>query len=251
MPKINTLGLGTSKICEVKNPHKLIREAIRSGVFIIDTAESYCNGRAEKIIGEVIREFNRERLFIISKVSPNYLSYNLLIEHAERIKERLGTYIDALLIHEPNEKVRLGESLRAMKMLKHKGVIKMFGLSNFPLRDIIYASKQGISLVEDEHNLLYRNNEILRFCLKNKIGFLAYSALAGGEIFSKEYNDILKDVGEKYSKSPSQVAIKWVLQSGAIPLISVSSLKHLEEDLDIDWNLSREDFELLSKKIRI
>ena len=228
----------------------LLKKALNYGLFMIDTAESYDTGRSERLVGETIKDFNRKKLLIITKVSPNHLSHNHVIKYAEESVKRLGTYIDVLLVHSPNPNIDLIDTLKAMQELKKKGVIKMFGLSNFSSYDIERTLDLGVSVVENELNLLYPDFEVLNFCKEHHIPFLAYRPLSGGELMKEPHKQFLESIGREYNKTAAQVAIKWVEQMGAIPIIGVSTDEHLKEDIDLDWKLNEDSMNKLKKYFR-
>ena len=228
----------------------LLKRVMDYGIFMIDTAESYDTGRSEKLVGETIKKEDRKKLLIITKVSPNHLSHNQVIKYAEESAKRLGTYIDVLLVHSPNPNIDLIETIKATQELKKKGVIKMFGLSNFSSYDINSVLNLGVSVVENELNLLYPDFDVLNFCKKHNLPFLAYRPLAGGELMKEPHKQFLESIGKDYNKSAAQVAIKWVEQMGAIPIIGVSNEEHLKEDIDLNWMLSKESINKLNNHFK-
>ncbi len=109
---VPVLGYGTWLISgdKKRNPNnkdivdiRSIRNAIRIGVNHFDTAENYAEGHTEEIIGEAIKNYDRKKLFITSKVSPENLRYEKLIKSAIASLKRLKiSYLDLYLIHAPN-----------------------------------------------------------------------------------------------------------------------------------------------------
>ncbi len=252
--KIQTVVLGTWHSCSLPKEKfkELIKDAVKIGYFIIDTAESYCNTNSESMLGEVLREIDRDKIMIISKLGPNHLSYEDVLKYGREISKRIGSRVDVLLSHVPNPNIDLRETLDAMRELKKEGTIRMFGLSNYSLKDIYIGWKNGISVVENELNLLYHDNlRELEFCNNHGIAFLAYRALAGGELLKEPYLNILTKIGKEYNKTPSQVAIKWIIQKGAFPIVGSSKANHLIEDLNIDWYLSKYSMRELDKNFKI
>ncbi len=251
--KIQTVVLGTWHSCSLPTDKfkELIKDAIKVGYFIIDTAESYCNTKSESMLGDVLKEINRDKIMIISKLGPNHLSYEDVLKYGREISDRIGSRVDVLLSHVPNPNIDLRETLDAMRELKKEGIIRMFGLSNYSIEDIRLGLRKGISVVENELNLLYHDNlRELKFCNDHGIAFLAYRALAGGELLKEPYLSILKKVGREHNKTPSQVAIRWIIQKGAFPIVGSTNINHLIEDLDIDWNLSRDSIRELDKILK-
>ena len=88
-----------------------IRDAIELGYTHIDTAEMYGRGHAEELVGQVIRDFNREDLFIASKVWRVTMYHKDTLRALENSLMRLGTdYLDLYLIHRPNRDIPLDET---------------------------------------------------------------------------------------------------------------------------------------------
>ena len=97
-----TWSMGGRDIRDINNDDKAdiyaIKTALDMGIIHIDTAEWYSEGRAEELVGEAIRSFDRSKLIITTKVTPMHLHYNDLINAAEQSLKRLRTdYIDVYL----------------------------------------------------------------------------------------------------------------------------------------------------------
>jgi len=113
----------------------VLRATLEAGVNFIETSEGYGNGRNEELIGRVIKNFNREKLFIATKANPVYRifkSANDIIRRAEASLERLQTkYIDLYMIHQAQNIVRVKDDYfhRACDQLKKEGKIRHVGLS--------------------------------------------------------------------------------------------------------------------------
>ncbi len=196
-PVVSVVGLGTGQFgartwgygveygdAEVK---EIVHSAIEHGVTLIDTAETYGNGRSEELIGEAIKGYKRDDLTIITKVAPWNLAYDRVLQAAERSRVRLGVdAIDLYLIHYPNHFVPLKETFRAMERLVALGKIRYIGVSNFGRfmigRAVESMPRSQIVADEIEYNLLSRRAEAftIPFCKANGIGVVAFSPLAGG-----------------------------------------------------------------------
>src|SRR3989304_206462 len=152
--KIPVLGLGTygmsgekkrtAAIPEYADKQHIeaIRTAIKLGMTHIDTAESYGNGHAEKLVAEAIKGLDREKLFITSKVSEENLHYDDVIASCKASLQRLGTnYIDLYLIHFPNPNIPIEETMRTMDFLVEKKSVRFIGVSNFSVEQLKEAQK--------------------------------------------------------------------------------------------------------------
>ncbi|MFW6121751.1 MAG: aldo/keto reductase, partial [Petrotogales bacterium] len=138
--KIPAIGLGTWSIGGFESSDrsndtqliKIIEEAIDMGYKLIDTAEYYASGHTEEIVGEAIKNFKRENLFVVSKVWPNHLSKTELPKALSNSLKRLNLdYIDLYLIHWPSTETPLSETIEAMIKAKTEGLIRHIGVSNF------------------------------------------------------------------------------------------------------------------------
>ncbi len=235
------LGLGTweltGRTCE-----EIIPVAIEMGYRHIDTAELYEN---EGEIGNAIKGFNRESLFITSKVASTNLNGNDLRQACQRSIKKLGTdYLDLYLVHWPNESIDLAETLEAMQELVEQGMIRSVGLSNFEKQrteKALSISSVPICNLQIEYHPFTKRKELPEFCKANEITITAYSPLARGKVFK---NQTLKKIAEKYQKSAAQVSLKWLLQKGNIVIPKASSQDHLEQNMELfDWQLDLEDIE--------
>ncbi|KUO91101.1 MAG: aldo/keto reductase [Thermocladium sp.] len=262
--KIPVIGLGTWGIgggfwipdcSNMDSMVKLLREAINMGYTMIDTAEMYGGGCSERIIGEAIKGFPRNDLFIISKVWPTHARHDDVLKSAKASMERLGTYIDLYMIHWPARDVQIRETMQAMEELVDEGVIRHIGVSNFDVVELEEArrslTKYGIVADEVRYNLLDRDAErdLLPYAEREGITIIAYSPLGTGAILrpgSKEYK-LLEEVGSKYGKTPAQVLLNWVIRKPNIVAIpKAARLEHMRENMGaIGWKLDDDDVKKL------
>ena len=113
----------------------VLKATLNAGINFIETSEGYGNGRSEERIGRVIKNFNREKIFIATKASPNYKLFKSaqdVIERANASLNRLQTdYIDLYMIHQAQNIFRVKDDFfhRACDQLKREGKIRFVGLS--------------------------------------------------------------------------------------------------------------------------
>src|SRR3990167_4737107 len=227
--------------------------AIEAGVTHIDTAERYAAGHAEEIVAEAIKNFDRTKLFIVSKVWPDHLKYKDVLKSAMASLKRLkADYLDIYLIHMPNHAIPIAETMKAMDKLKNEGLIKNIGVSNFSVSSFKEAQKttqNKIAANQVHYNLIYREPEksdLLSFCQKNDVLLIAWrpvekGMLAGGGI------PLLDTLCRKYKKSPVQIAINWLVsQKNVVTLAKMVEEKHLRENLAaLDFEMEKKDIEKL------
>ena len=167
---------------------KAIRAAFDAGITTIDTAEVYGEGHSEQIIGEALADV-RERVVYATKVFPNHLRYNQVMEACDRSLRNLKTdYIDLYQIHWPSgsfgtKRISIEETLRAMNDLKKKGKIRAIGVSNFSRAQLEEAANYTrIESLQPPYSLFWRQveKEEMPYCVENNMTILAYSSMAQG-----------------------------------------------------------------------
>lgn len=188
------------------------------GLTIIDTAEVYAAGHSEVLIGKAVMDM-RKKVFIVTKVSPENLAYEDVINACERSLKRLNTeYIDLYMVHWPNPAMPITETMQAMKALKKNGKIHHIGVSNFSLGQLHEAEQalddEHIDAVQVEYNLFDRTIEknLLPYCEKNNILVMAYSPLDQGCIpMDGEKASLLRSLAKKYYAKPSEIILAWII----------------------------------------
>jgi diketogulonate reductase-like aldo/keto reductase len=261
--KLPVVGLGTWQMGGRLEPDPdnddqadimAIKKALESGITHIDTAEVYADGQSEKIVGRAIKDFDRSKIFLTSKAKLDNLKYNDILKACEGSLSRLGTdYLDLYLLHRFNQDVPLEESIKALDKLVEEGLVKNIGVCNFGVRHLQEAQALSANqLVCDQvhYNLKYREpeKELLQYCQENDLFLSAWRPLEKGAILSE--SGILTELCDKYGKTPSQIAINWLIcQTNVITLFKTSNLSHLEENLGaVGWQMSVEDMARLRKE---
>ncbi len=252
-PNISEIGMGTyydpfwiiaSRLNWLRGKQskvEAIRAGIEKGINLIDTAELY---GSEPIVAEAIKGLNREKLFITTKILPNHLKHDAFMKSLESSLKRLNTeYVDLYLIHWRASADRIKEAMASMEMARENGLIKMIGVSNFNLQQIKdarhFLKKNDISAVQLEYNVLNRKPEadILPYCEKEGIAFMAYYPLAHGKLVK---NNTIFKISQETGLSPAQLALKWLLRNPIVfPIPRASKIKHVIEnaetsDLEVD-----------------
>lgn len=233
-----------------------IKTAINSGITHIDTAEKYAEGHAEELVGEAIKDFDRKKLFIVSKVADSNLQYDDILKSAEASLKRMGTeYMDLYLIHSPNDEIPIQESMKALNYLVENGMTKYIGVSNFTNERVAEAQANSrVKIVANQlhYNLMIREIErknILEYSQKNDMMVIAWRPLQKGMLLS-DHNSIIDNLVKKYNKTPAQIAINWLIsQDNVVTLSKMRDKDHIDENLGaLGWNLEKEDIELIRKE---
>ena len=228
-----------------------IRDAIELGYTHIDTAEMYGQGHTEELVGQVIGDFNREDLFITSKVWRITMYHKDTLRALERSLVRLGTdYLDLYLIHRPNREIPLDETFRALNQLVEQGKVKYLGVSNFNLEQLKRAQAlANTPLVTNQvpynlHKRTYVANGVLKYCQEEDILLTAYSPVDRGNLVD---DPTVKQIAAKYAATASQVALNWLIRQPKVIALPMSTKKeHLQENLGaLKIELSKEDVERL------
>jgi voltage-dependent potassium channel beta subunit len=186
--------------------HAIVRRAIEAGVNFIDLADVYCHGEAERVMGRMLSEFNRDNLILSSKLfwpmsdDPNDrgLSRKHIVQSVERSLKNLGTdYLDFYFCHREDPETDLEETARAMDDLIHQGKILYWGTSVWSAGALKNAhaiadkrSLNGPRVEQPPYNLMERGIEkdVLPTAAKLGMGVVVWSPLAGGLLTGK-YND--------------------------------------------------------------
>jgi diketogulonate reductase-like aldo/keto reductase len=219
------VGFGTWQTPDGEVAVSAVKEALSAGYRHIDTAAAYEN---EKSVGRAVREsgVTRKDIFVTSKLHNTEHGYDKTMRAFEATLKELGfDYLDLYLIHWPNPIYFRGNwkeanagTWKAFEELYQGGRIRAIGVSNFRshhLSALMETAKVNpmvnqIRLCPGDVHL-----ETVDFCLRHGILLEAYSPLGLGRIMDAAS---VKDIAEAHSKSAAQVALRWSLQKGFLPL---------------------------------
>jgi diketogulonate reductase-like aldo/keto reductase len=245
--ELPALGLGTWNI-DGETVKESVRAALDAGYTHIDTAEGYKN---ESEIGEALAEYDRDDVFLTSKVLSKNLNYDSLVESCEASLERLGTdYLDLYLIHWPNPAISLRESLNAMATLHDEGLVRNVGVSNFSAYQLSCAhhiSDVPIAVNQIEFHPWFQRPELVDYCRETDTVVEAAAPLARTEVFGDE---VVQELAEKYDVSPAQVVVKWGIERDIVVLPKSSSPEHVRSNADLDFELAADDLTALDDRDR-
>jgi diketogulonate reductase-like aldo/keto reductase len=255
---VPVLGQGTWRMGENTRAHKdevaALRLGIELGMTLIDTAEMYGEGGAEKVVADAIED-QRDRVFVVTKVYPHNASRTELSKACERSLKRLRIdAIDLYLLHWRETNTRLEETVEAFEKLRGAGKIKRWGVSNFDVEDMedLWSIENGTNCATDQvlYNLENREIEsgLLPWNRNNKIPIMAYSPIGHGRGLLE--NATLRKIAKHHDGTTSQIALAWVLRhSGAIAIPKASSEKHVRDNArSIDVKLTKENLADLDRE---
>lgn len=183
--EVPAIGIGTWHMGEDPSQEQREIQAIRSGldagVRIVDTAEMYGSGKSETLVGKALAPYQRDDIYLISKVLPHNASKAKLEQHLDASLQRLQTdYLDLYLYHWRGG-VPLAETIAELDRMKQIGKIKAWGVSNFDVTDMeelwdLPAGKNAV-VNEDLYNIEERGIEydLLPWQHEHHVPLIAYS----------------------------------------------------------------------------
>jgi 2,5-diketo-D-gluconate reductase B len=245
--KIPALGLGTYPM-QGKQCYDIVRLALEMGYRHFDTAESYKN---EESVGLAIYDSGipRNQIFLTTKCG--FLSAtadNIHKEFSKSLNLLHTDYVDLLLYHWHHENTSMNESLGALEDIRKSGRTRRIGVGNFTIdlmREAIDVHDADLFTNQFESHPLLRQSKLEDETHNLGMIVTAHSPVARGRIVN---NDLLKLIGDKYGKSPSQVAIRWQLDKPNTMLIPKSTrTAGLSENINVfDFSLDDEDRKLIN-----
>ncbi|MBX9696372.1 MAG: aldo/keto reductase [Cyanobacteria bacterium] len=259
--KVPIIGQGSWQMPEIGKKRAAAIEALRRGIEIgathIDTAELY--GDAELVIGDAIKDIDRDSLYIVSKVLPSNAAYTKTIDACEKSLRRLKLeYLDCYLLHWRGP-TPLAETLAAFEKLEKDGKIKSFGVSNFDVDDLEEAisclTVGKIACNQVLYNLDHRaiERQLIPFCAKNSISVVGYTPFGSIPSTKSEEHESLKTVAKKHDATIRQVILAFLTRlpnTFAIP--KASKLAHQQENAGAgDLVLDEADIELLDRQFPV
>ena len=251
------LGQGTWRMGESSGERKsevaALRLGIELGMTLIDTAEMYASGGAEKVVGEAIAGL-REQVFVVTKFYPQNATRERMAAACDRSLRRLGIeQIDLYLLHWPSD-VPLKETLAGFEDLLEAKKIRYAGVSNYDVdaMEELAQMKSGLDhIVTDEvlYNLERRGVEwdLLPWMRKRHRPVIAYSPVEEGLLTGS--HPVLKRVAERHHATPAQIALAWVIrEDGVIAIPKAADPKHVRENRGAaDIELTKQDLEELEE----
>ena len=244
---IPQIGFGTSRILPNAHCEEVVRNAIKLGYRHIDTAHYYRN---EKGVGAAVRSCGipRDKIFLTSKIWPCEFGEGVTEKAVEKMLERFGLeYVDLLLLHWPFGKYL--EAWKDMEKCLEKGYVKSIGVSNFyeeELNELMKIAKIVPAVNQLECHPCRNQIEYKKILDKYGIKLVCYEPLAK---FDKSVtaNPEILSLTKKYSKSVSQIILKWHLQMDHIVIPRSQNIIHMRDNLCLkDFSLTKEEVEKIN-----
>ncbi|WP_254273312.1 aldo/keto reductase [Haloarcula marina] len=217
-----------------------VRAGLDAGYGHVDTAEGYHN---EAAIGDALADYEREDVFLTSKVLPKHLGYESVIASCEASLDRLGTdYLDLYLVHWPNPAISLRETLNAMATLVDRGMVRNVGVSNFSAYQLSAAhhiSDVPIAVNQIEYHPWNTQHDVVEYCRETNTVVEAAAPLGRTEVFE---DPTIQAIADEYDRSPAQVILKWAVENDVVVLPKSTSPDHVRANADLfGWDLDPED----------
>jgi aryl-alcohol dehydrogenase-like predicted oxidoreductase len=197
--KISKIGLGTQPFGNhsEKNGRATVQKAFEEGITLLDTAWIYGHGKSEEVIGNTLKDYDRDAIIIESKTGlkvKNGTTFRDSREETLRTQlhmslRRLKTsYLDIFYIHWPDPLIPYNETAEVLEKLKDEGLILTAGVSNYTPQDIIQHKKTGtISALQNPYNIFEKaiETELIPFQQKHHLPLMAYRPLCQGLLTGK------------------------------------------------------------------
>jgi diketogulonate reductase-like aldo/keto reductase len=246
LPKV---GFGTWQITDAQQAYDATANAIASGYRHIDTARVYDN---EESVGRAVRDSGIERndLFVATKLPAEIKDHDEALASFETTMEAIGLdYVDLYMIHAPWPWHAIGQDCatgnkavwKALETIHKSGRARAIGVSNFnvdDLRVVLDGCETRPMVNQIRFFISHAQPEVVNFCQTEGIQVTGYSPLATGKILG---NSEISAVAERYGKSVAQICIRYCLQKGVAPLPKSTHAERIQENGEVDFEVSDED----------
>lgn len=270
---------------------KAIHRALELGINWIDTAAVYGLGHSEEIVAKALKN-KRKEVYLATKCGMIWNNRRRVMIHSSprSIRKEIGAslkrlstdYIDLYQIHWHDPETPVEESWGTLVRLKEEGKVRYIGLCNYDVPLLEKCNKIArVQSLQPPYSLLRRQieNEILPYCLMNKIGVVAYSPMQSGLLSGKfdinrlapddwrrnnkyfqqpyllkvlDFVETIRPIAERYKKTVGQLAVAWVLKQNAITsaIVGARTQKQVEENTGaIGFNINNTDIKKIMQAL--
>lgn len=293
---VGTWALGGVNYGEIdqKQAVEAIHTMVDCGVNHIDTAPIYGNGASETLVGKALKGI-RDKVFVTTKFGTYYSSYkkdeviydgryDSVMAFCDYSLRRLDIdYIDFYLMHWPDPKTSIEESMAAMKELQKQGKIRFIGVSNYNQEQIEEAMNTvRIDVIQPPYSMVNQSaRQLMEWAAPKGIASMTYGSLGAGILtgairekpnwdkndtrlsfydyytepkFSKimELLATLDEIAASRGKPVAQVAINWATQKSFVgtALVGVRNAREVKENCAaFAWTLSEQEIAMVDKKL--
>ena len=214
------IGYGVFQIEDASECERCVLDALDAGYRLIDTAQAYYN---EEAVGRALQKTSvpREEIFLTTKVWVTEFGYEKAKASVlESMRKLQVEYLDLVLIHQC--------------------LSDYYGAYHATFNKVVPAVNQV------ETHLFWQQHELHKWMEKYNVQHEAWGPLAQHRIKEIIENPVVKEIAEKYGKTPTQVALRYTVQRGIVVIPKTTSKARMEENLDLfDFSLTEEDIEKL------
>lgn len=245
--RIPLLGLGTWEL-RGRACARVVEQALRLGYRHIDTAQLYEN---EREVGEGLHAsgVRRNDVFVTTKIWPSHFAPRDLQRSArERLAQLRLSEVDLLLLHWPNPKVPLADTLGALVKVKNDGLTRHIGVSNFTvalIEEALQATSEPLVCNQFECHPFLDQSRLISECRSHGMAVVAYSPIARG---AARNNDVLRRIGAAHMKTATQVCLRFLVQQDIVVIPRTSKVERLSENAAIfDFALSSAEMDEIAR----
>ena len=242
--KCPVIGIGTFMLSPT-DAENSVREALKMGYSLVDTANAYVNERA---VGRGMRASGvpREEIFLSTKLWPSEYENPSAVDET---LERLGVdYVDLLYIHQPAGNWLAG--YRQLERAYRAGKARAIGISNFEGKYIEALEKEweiAPQFIQVEAHPYFTQRELRVTLDKYGIKLMSWYPLGHGDK-SLINEPIFSEIGAKYGKTPAQVILRWHTQMGFAVIPGSRNVDHIRDNLNIlDFTLTADEMAAIAR----
>lgn len=247
---VPAMGLGTwhmgERIGDPAAEAKALSHGLDLGITVIDTAEMYGRGGAERVVAKAIED-RRDEVFLVSKVLPHNASAKGTMEACEKSLTIMGVeMIDLYLLHWPG-RYPLADTVAAFQTLQRQGKIRHWGVSNFDADEMESLWRlpggDGCQINQVLYNLSRRGVEwdLIPWSRAHDMPIMAYSPLEQGRLLDDK---VLAGIARRHGVTAAEVALAWTLrEDGVMTIPKASKTSHVEKNRAA-WDLVLEPDDL-------
>ena len=248
---VPAVGQGTWRMGERNSQRQTEVAALRLGLdlgmALIDTAEMYVDGGAERVVADAMAG-RRDEVFLVSKVLPQNASRSGTIAACERSLQRLRVErIDLYLLHWEGPHP-LADTIAAFRQLQQAGKIARWGVSNFDV-DLLAQCGDDCDANQVLYNLARRGPEfdLLPECQRRRVLFMAYSPLDQKRM---RFSGALARIAARHRVTAEEVALAWSIRAdGVIAVPKAVTAEHVRANAAAaDLALTAEDLAELDRE---
>ncbi|HWH26163.1 MAG TPA: aldo/keto reductase [Pseudolysinimonas sp.] len=251
--QIPKIGFGTWQVPDGQITYDAVRAALDAGYRHIDSARGYGN---EESVGKAVRDSGipRSEIFVTTKLPADVKGFDAAKASFATSTGLLDLgYVDLYLIHAPWPWEECGADYtegniaawRALIEIADAGGARAIGVSNFDgpqIQSLIDATGVVPQANQIQYYVGHTLDDVVAYCAANGILVEAYSPLATGELIGDAR---LREIADRYGKTTAQLAIRYTLQKGTLPLPKTTTPSRIVENADVDFEISAEDVALL------